>query len=176
MKLFQFFKSKNTQVEEKTTPPIELNLGSDIFDKIQQEFISKATNHAERIVRAFNPKYDGAFDYSIRSLNVLDSLIEDYADFSDPSDDEMIYDFCVQAGSYILEVARRNFGGVYFWEDDLKQPMLKTGFPDFEITLLTFNKVRNRILNGEEHNIPYFFKRYSDKVRKSQKGEQITFG
>lgn len=174
MKLFQIFKSKNTRVEEKTTP-IELYSGSDIFANIQQEFISKANNHAERIVRAFNPKYDGAFDYSIRSLNILDSLIEDYADFSDPSDEEMIYDFCVQAGSYILEVARRNFGGVYFWEDDLKQPMLKTGFPDFEITLLTFNKVRNRITEGEEHNIPYFFKRYSEKVRKAEKGENVTF-
>ncbi|MNE53407.1 hypothetical protein D3C87_396410 [compost metagenome] len=174
MKLFQFFKTKNTQVEEKTTP-IELNSGSDIFEKIQLEFISKATNHAEKIVRAFNTKYDGAFDYSIRSLNILDSLIEDFADFTDLSDEEIINDFSTQAGSYILEVARRNFGGVYFWEDNLRQPMLKTGFPDFEITLLTYNKVKNRIINGEEDNIPYFFKRYSEKVRKAAKGDNVTF-
>lgn len=174
MKLFQFFKTKNTQVEEKTTP-IELNSGSDIFEKIQQEFISKATNHAEKIVRAFNIKYDDAFDYSIRSLNILDSLIEDFADFTDLSDEEIINDFSTQAGSYILEVARRNFGGVYFWEDNLRQPMLKTGFPDFEITLLTYTKVKNRIINGEEDNIPYFFKRYSEKVRKATKGDNIIF-
>lgn len=174
MKLFSFFKYKKAQVEDKE-PPIPFDSGEDIIDKIQQEFISKATANAERIVRAFNAKYDGAFDYSIRSLNVLDSLIEDFSDFADISDEEIIDDFCAQAGSYILEVARRTYGGVYFWEDDLKQPMLKTGLPDFEISILTFEKVKNRIVNGDEDNIPYFFKGYSECVRKAEKGKVVTF-
>ncbi|WP_222101986.1 hypothetical protein [Fluviicola chungangensis] len=155
---------------------ISLNSDNDIFDKIQQEFISKAISNAEKIVRAFNTKYDGAFDYSIRSLNVLDSLIEDFSDFADFSDEEIIDDFCAQAGSYILEVARRNYGGVYFWEDKMKQPMLKTGLPDFEISILTFEKVKNRIVNGDEDNIPYFFKGFSECVRKAEKGNVVTFG
>lgn len=174
MKLFNFFKYKKIQVEDKE-PLIVLDSGEDIFEKIQQEFISKATANAEKIVRAFNTKYDGAFDYSIRSLNVLDSLIEDFSDFADLSDEEIIDDFCVQTGSYILEVARRTYGGVYFWEDHLKQPMLKTGLPEFEISILTFEKVKNRIVNGDEDNIPYFFKRYSECVRKAEKGSVVTF-
>lgn len=174
MKLFEFFKYKKVQVKEEE-PPIALDQGDDIFDKIQQEFISMTTINAERIVRAFNTKYDGAFDYSIRSLNVLDNLIEDFSDFADFSDEEIIDDFCAQAGSYILEVARRSYGGVYFWEDELKQPMLKTGLPDSEITLLTFGKVKNRIINGDEDNIPYFFKGYSERVRKAERGDAVTF-
>lgn len=174
MKLFDFFKYKKAQVELKE-PPVKLDSGEDIFDKIQQEFISKATASAEKIVRAFNTKYDGAFDYSIRSLNVLDSLIEDFSDFADLSDEEIIEDFCAQAGSYILEVARRTYGGVYFWEDNLKQPMLKTGLPEFEISILTFEKVKNRIVNGYEDNIPYFFKGYSECIRKAEKGNIVTF-
>lgn len=174
MKLFSFFKYKKAQVEDKE-PPITLDSGEDIFDKIQQEFISKATASAERIVRAFNTKYDGAFDYSIRSLNVLDSLIEDFSDFADLSDEEIIDDFCAQAGSYILEVARRSYGGVYFWDDHLNQPMLKTGLPEFEVSILTFEKVKNRIVNGDEDNIPYFFKGYSECVRRAEKGSAAIF-
>lgn len=174
MKLFDFFKYKRTEVKDKE-PPITLEPGGDVFDRIQQEFISKATTNAEKIVRAFNSKYDGAFDYSIRSLNVLDSLIEDFSDFADLSDEEIIEDFCAQAGSYILEVARRSYGGVYFWEDALKQPMLKTGLPEFEISILTFEKVKNRIVNGDEDNIPYFFKGYSECVRRAEKGNVVTF-
>jgi hypothetical protein len=174
MKLFNFFKYKKAQVEDKN-PPITLDTGEDIFDKIQQEFIGKATANAEKIVRAFNTKYDGAFDYSIRSLNVLDSLIEDFSDFADLSDEEIIDDFCAQAGSYILEVARKSYGGVYFWDDNLKQPMLKTGLPEFEISILTFEKVKNRIVNGDEDNIPYFFKGYSECVRRAEKGKAAIF-
>jgi hypothetical protein len=174
MKLFNFFRHKKAQIKDEG-PPIKLDTGEDIFDQIQHEFIKTTTTNAEKIVRVFNTKYDGAFDYSIRSLNILDSLIEDFSDFSDPSDEELIDEFCSQAGSYILEVARRGYGGTYFWEDGLKQPMLKTGLPDFEITLLTFEKVRNRIINGEEDNIPYFFKGYSERVRKAEKGDSVTF-
>ncbi len=174
MKLFDFFRHKKNRIKEEE-PPIILNPSDDLFDAIQQEFISKATSNAEKIVRAFNSKYDGAFDYSIRSLNVLDSLIEDFSDFADVSDEEIIEDFCAQAGSYILEVARRTYGGVYFWEDNLQQPMLKTGLPEFEISILTFEKVKNRIVNGDEDNIPYFFKGYSDCVRKAEKGKTVKF-
>jgi hypothetical protein len=174
MKLFEFLKYKKAPVKDKE-PSIVLNSSDNIIDKIQQEFISMATGNAERIVRAFNSKYDGAFDYSIRSLNVLDSLIEDFSDFADLSDEEIIDDFCAQAGSYILEVARRNYGGVYFWQDDFKQPILKTGLPDFEISILTFEKVKSRIVNGDEDNIPYFFKGYSERVRKAEKGDEVIF-
>ena len=174
MKLFDFFKYNKSHIKGEE-PPIKPNSSDDIFDNIQQKFISKATSNAEKIVRAFNSKYDGAFDYSIRSLNVLDSLIEDFSDFADVSDEEIIDDFCAQAGSYILEVARRTYGGVYFWEDNLKQPLLKTGLPDFEISILTFQKVKNRIVNGDEDNIPYFFKSYSECVRKAEKGSVVTF-
>lgn len=159
MKSFEFFKYKKAQIEDEE-PPIASDSGDDIFDKIQQEFISRATSNAERIVRAFNSKYDGAFDYSIRSLNVLDSLIED---------------FCAQAGSYVLEVARRSYGGIYFWEGNLQQPMLKTELPNFEVSILTFEKVKNRIINGDEDNIPYFFKGYSERIHKTEKGDSVTF-
>lgn len=178
MKLFNFFKKKSkSQVKEEVSPsaPPATDSRTEALDEVQQEFVSKAISNAEKIVRSFNTKYDGAFDYSIRSLNVLDSLIEDFADFADLSDEEIIADFCAQAGSYILEVARRAYGGTYFLDARSQQPFLKTGLPDFEISLLTFGKVKNRIVNGDEDNIPFFFKGYSERVRNAQPGEVVTF-
>lgn len=177
MKLFNFFKKKRKpQVQEvsPSAPPVT-DPQDQVLDKAQQEFISKAISNAEKIVRSFNTKYDGAFDYSIRSLNVLDSLIEDFADFADLSDEEIIDDFCAQAGSYILEVARRSYGGMYSWDARGQQPFLKTGLPDFEISIMTFGKVKNRIVNGDEDNIPFFFKGYSERVRNAQPGEVVLF-
>jgi hypothetical protein len=174
MKLFQFFRSEKHQEKEESLP-ILLDSEKDIFDQIQQEFITKSTTKAEKIVRAFNSKYNGAFDYSMRSLNVLDLVIEDFSDFSDLSDEELIDDFCEQAGCYILEVARRNYGGIYFWEDDLEQPFLKTGLPDFEVSILTFGKVKNRIIHGYIDNIPSFFKGYVEHIREAKKGDVTTF-
>jgi len=72
-------------------------------------------------------------------------------------------DFIAQAGSYIFEVARRNLGGKYFWYDRLNQPIFVTGIPIFEISLLAFDKVKMRIENGKEDNIPYFFPRICRK-------------
>ena len=137
----------------------------------QQEFINASTENAEIMIESFGYKYEG-LDYSEKSLEVLDQLIEDYSDFADLSDEKMKSDFTAQAGAYIFEVARRNFGGKYFWYDKLNQPIFVTGQPDFEISLLAIDKVKMRIENGHEDNIPYFFNGYSDRVRKAKPGDK----
>ncbi|MOA16306.1 hypothetical protein D3C78_1365140 [compost metagenome] len=72
------------------------------------------------------------------------------------------------AGCYIFEVARRNYGGKYYWVQESKQPVLVTGEPDFSISILAFDKVKERILNGQEDNIPYYFEGYIHAVQKGK--------
>jgi hypothetical protein len=170
MGLFDFFK-KNKDEEQQPEPP-QPKQADNIVDEAQQEFIDDSTANAERIVESFNEKYDGAFDYSEESLVALDELLDNFADFGDEMDEEMREDLIAQAGSYIFEVARRNFGGKYFWYDQLDQPLLVTGLPNFEISLVAFDKVKMRIENGQEDNIPYFFKGYSDRVRQAKPGDK----
>ncbi|MFZ6013451.1 MAG: hypothetical protein ACOYXT_24120 [Bacteroidota bacterium] len=75
-------------------------------------------------------------------------------------------------GAYIFEVARKNFGGKYFWYDQMNQPILVTGQPNFEISLLAFEKVKGRIHNGKEDNIPFFFQGYVERVAKAKPGDK----
>ena len=170
MGIFDFFKKrKNAEEQTKSAQPKQVE---NVIDEAQQEFIDDSTANAERIVESFNEKYEGAFDYSENSLVALDELLENFADFADQMDEEMKEDLIAQAGSYIFEVARRNFGGKYFWYDQLNQPLLVTGLPNFEISLVAFDKVKMRIENGKEDNIPYFFKGYSDRVRQAKPGDK----
>ncbi|WP_313374430.1 hypothetical protein [Chishuiella sp.] len=167
MGLFDFFKKKknqqNSTVESKHTDNVD--------DEAQQEFIADSTANAERIIEAFGEKYDDAFDYSVKSLESIDELLENLADFAEQMDEEMKSDLIAQAGSYIFEVARRNYGGKYFWYDKLNQPILVTGIPHFQISLVAFEKVKMRIENGQEDNIPFFFKGYEERVKQAKPGD-----
>ena len=169
MGLFDFFK-KNKNNDKQTEPQQQKNVEI-VKDEAQQEFIDDSTANAERLINSFKGKYSG-LDYSEKSLEVLDQLIEDFSDFADQMDQGMKSDFIAQAGSYIFEVARRNFSGKYFWYDQLDQPILVTGLPNFEISLVAFDKVKMRIENGQEDNIPFFFAGYSERVRQAKPGDK----
>ena len=63
-----------------------------------------------------------------------------------------------------------HFGGKYFWYDKLNQPILVTGQPDFEASILAFEKVKGRLENGREDNIPFYFKGYIERVKNKESG------
>lgn len=73
-------------------------------------------------------------------------------------------------GSYIFEVARQNFGGKYFWYDKLNQPILVTGQPNFEASIIANDKVEKRLVNGVEDNIPFYFEGYVELVNAEKSG------
>ena len=77
-------------------------------------------------------------------------------------------EFADVIGAYVFEVARRNFGGKYFWYDPTNQPILVTGLPDFEVSILAVEKVKGRLMNGKEDNIPFYFAGYVEKVKNKQ--------
>ncbi len=160
MGIFNFFKKK------------AINNPSEPLDEQQKEFIEMASNNAERIVSSFNEPFGGTLDYSEKSLSTLDEILSNFSEHQDEVDDEMKSDLIAQAGSYIFEVARRNFTGKYYWYDQLDQPILVTGQPNFEISFLAFEKVKMRIENGDEDNIPFFFKGYSERVKKGKVGDK----
>ncbi|MBC7862722.1 MAG: hypothetical protein IAF38_07080 [Bacteroidia bacterium] len=140
------------------------------MSEAQLNFIEAASENSERLVSAFVGKYE--LNYSEESLSELDSLLEDFSDFADQDDEEMKSDFIAQAGSYIFEVARRIYGGKYYWYDPLDQPIFVTGQPNFEISFLAFEKIKGRIENGAEDNIPYFFKGYTERIKNAKPGDK----
>jgi PAS domain-containing protein len=166
MGLFNFFKGN----ENKNR--VGLTKSDAAVDPAQQEFIEDMISNAERIRAAYNQLFMNAFDYSVSSLKMLDDLLEQFHQNQDDMDDEMKSELIGQAGGYVFEVARRKYGGKYYWYDQMDQPILVTGQPDFEISILAFDKVKLRIENGKEDNIPYYFKGYEERVIGAIKGDK----
>jgi len=142
------------------------------IDERQRDFIDKSTNNAERLISSFSERFDDGLDYSESSLSILDEILAIFSENKDDMDSAMKEDIIAQAGSYIFEVARRNYGGNYYWYDQLNQPILVTGQPKFEISITAFEKVKQRIENGDEDNIPFFFKGYSERVKQGKNGDR----
>jgi len=141
-------------------------------DETQLEFINDMTSNAERLTGAYNEMLGGSLDYSVNSLEALDNLLDQFHQNQNDIDEEMKSDVIAQAGSYVFEVARRNYGGKYFWYDQMNQPILVTGHPNFEISIVAFDKIKMRIENGKEDQIPFYFKGYEERVKKGKQGDK----
>ncbi|MZQ81079.1 hypothetical protein GQF01_02880 [Paenibacillus sp. 5J-6] len=128
--------------------------------KLEQDIITTAESFANN----FSDK--GNFDYSVQSLRKLDDILEELCEYQ--IDDDTIDSVSSMAGSYIFEVARRNYGGQYIWVQERDQPVLVTGEPEYSISIFAFDKVRGRIRNGKEDDIPYYFDGYIEAVEKGK--------
>lgn len=129
-------------------------------NKLEQDIRSTAesftTNFSDR----------GNFDFSVESLKHVDDLLDEISDFE--IDEDHLESISSMAGCYIFEVARRNYGGRYYWDQDRKQPVLVTGEPDFSVSILAFEKVKGRVQNGKEDSIPFYFDGYIEAVKKGR--------
>lgn len=147
----------------------------DLFKKNapKDEFGQKIASDAKICVRDFGLRFAG-LDYSVDSLAVVDKMLNDLSDFY-PEFEEPRQQYLVSIiGAYIFEVTRRQYGGKYYWYEQGKQPVLVMGEPDFAISILAFDKVRGRIKNGKEDNIPYYFAGVVDKMKEAKAGDRIT--
>ena len=133
------------------------------------DFTNNIHEVALSFVKSYSSKYDG-LDFSIKSLEAIDNALDEASDFYEEMDEGQKQNLIGSVGSYIFEVARKNFGGRYFWYDQLNQPILVTGQPDFEVSILAFEKVKGRLENGKEDNIPFYFAGYVERVNKKQSG------
>jgi hypothetical protein len=149
MKFFNFFKREKETIQ--TT------------DEDRKQFAEDMSANADMLINQF--KDDAKLDFSIGSLNEVDKIIEDSTGFYKKADSETKRKMIMKIGAYIFEVARLNFGGQYYWYDCLDQPILVTGRPEYEMSLLAYEKVRGRFENGQEDNIPFFFKGYVEGVK-----------
>ena len=159
MGLFNFFKKKNTNTSKSE---------SSLDDK-QNNFINDMTKSAEFFVNSSSENFKG-LDYSVKSLEVVENMLDEAFDFYTQMDKEQQQNIITSVGSYIFEVARQNFGGKYFWYDKLNQPILVTGQPNFEASIIANDKVEKRLVNGVEDNIPFYFIGYVQLVNNKKSG------
>ena len=115
----------------------------------------------------------GSFDYSIESLACVDELLEELSDYSMNEDD--LYNIASMVGSYVFETARKNYGGVYQWHQTAEQPVLVAGLPDFSVAIMAWEKVKGRVINGKEDNIPFYIDGYREHIERgrNEKGYKV---
>lgn len=111
------------------------------------------------------------FDYSIKSLGTVDKLLGEISDYA--LDEEALDNTASMVGCYIFETARRNYGGEYLWIKKEQQPVLIGGLPDFQVSIRAWEKVRGRLLNGKEDNIPFYVAGYKEHIDQAKKGDFI---
>jgi hypothetical protein len=75
-----------------------------------------------------------------------------------------------QVGCYILEVAHRQFGGEFFWHEQLDQPILVVGEPERHISMVTWTKVRGRLAGDPADNIPFFYEGFANRATSAPAG------
>ncbi|MBB1558644.1 hypothetical protein HG437_004690, partial [Candidatus Saccharibacteria bacterium] len=90
-------------------------------------------------------------DYSVKSLavvdDVLDVLYREAADTTSKNHTvvlEIKDAVAMDAGCYILEVAKRNFGGRYAWITEWNEPTIVTGEPEYSVSLGVCSKAKGR--------------------------------
>jgi hypothetical protein len=143
----------------------------DKSEKNVDKFTQQMIDDSYKCIDSFKERFNG-LDFSINSLNIVDDILEEVSDYKDEMSEGQLDSIVHTIGSYVFEVARRNFGGKYFWYEHLKQPILVTGQPNFEISLLVIEKVKGRIQNGSEDNIPFFFQGYVERIKNAKRGDQ----
>lgn len=116
---------------------------------------------------------DGLFNYSFESVAAVERFLNSLN--LDELDDDSLNMITTMAGGYIFEVARRNFGGTYYWIEEKNQPVLVTGEPDFAVSIYAAEKVKNRLSNGDEESLIDYFKRYIEAIKScSETGDGVT--
>jgi hypothetical protein len=141
------------------------------MDELTQEVVRTAA----RVVEMSGVRGGRRLDFSEASLSVVEEMVEEAAAFSEELTPEQREILARDFGCYILEVARREFGGRYAWFRQRNQPVLVVGEPAFRVALLTWDRVRGRLSGDPAANLPFFYTGFAERVRRAERGTDALY-
>lgn len=136
----------------------------------QQKLALKIYDNAQKYIEDYDEENE--LNYSENSLLSVNKFIEDQYQFGDPLNAEYNNEIMELVSSYVLEVARRIYGGNYTWNEGTTEPVLITGQPEFEISFSVYDKVRTRLETEHSENIIYYFNLFAEKVKNAKPGDK----
>jgi hypothetical protein len=117
----------------------------------------------------------GELDYTESSLVVLEEVLAVIgAGFHELTPDQQRV-ASQQFGCYVLEVARRKFGGRYAWFEQRDQPVLVVGEPAFRVAMIAWDKVIGRLSGDPADSIPFFYTGFAERVRRAEPGTDALY-
>lgn len=120
------------------------------MEKLMSDILLTAKNFSENFTEC------GDFDFSVESLEAVDRLLDELSGYG--LNEAALLDASSMIGSYVFEVARRNYGGEYFWIEEEQQPLLTAGLPDYRISIKAWEKVRGRLTKGKRGQYPLLYR------------------
>ena len=141
------------------------------MNAIQQE----VTTAAERAVTSLQARAGGRLDYAADSLAAVDEMLVEASAYVGELDEAVVTGLVQQLGCYVLEVARRAYGGTYYWHDEGEQPILVVGEPDAHVALMTWSRIVGRLTGDEGDDIVFFFNGFAEKAAHPEAGADVLF-
>jgi len=130
---------------------------------------------ADRAVGALQGRAGGRLDFSVASVAVVDEMLVEVSAYVAELDEAVVTGLVQQLGCYVLEVARRAFGGGYFWHEEGEQPILVVGEPDAHVALMTWSKVVGRLTGDEGDDLVFFFEGFAEKAAQPEPGSNVLY-
>jgi len=141
------------------------------MSNLKGQVLEKAASAVEQ----FQERAVVALDYSEASLSAIDEMLGEASEYIDDMPEEQISALVHLAGSYVLAVAANEFDGQFYWHEQQDQPVFVVGEPDFNVAIITFNKVRSRLNGDVADNLPFFFSGFAERARLPQSGDSAIF-
>lgn len=130
---------------------------------------------ANLAVAQFQERAGGRLDYSEQSIAAVEEMLAEASKYSkqmSAADGKALVELM---GSYVLEVAHRQFGGSYKWNERRAQPVLVVGQPKFSVAIMTFDKIRGRLAGEKADNVVFFFRGFVERVRSAVPGTNALY-
>ncbi len=130
---------------------------------------------ASLAVVQFQGRADGRLDYSEKSIVTIEEMLVEASRYSKEMsavDQKALVELM---GSYVLEVAHRQYGGNYQWYGNRSQPVLVVGEPEFSVAIMTFDKIQGRLSGDPADNIVFFYNGFSERVKKAKRGDKALY-
>ena len=130
---------------------------------------------ADRAVASLQARAGGRLDWSVASIEAVDEMLEEASAYVGELDEDVVTGLVQQVGCYVLEVARRAYGGTYYWHPEGEQPVLVVGEPDAHVAIMTWSKVVGRLTGDVGDNLPFFFDGFAEKAAAPEPGSSVMF-
>ena len=112
-------------------------------------------------------------DYSEATVPVLEAMAGEAAEHRGELSDDQKHGLVRAFGCYLLEVARRTYGGAYQWHQASSQPVLVFGEPACPIALFTWDKVAARIAGDPADSLALHYDGFAERARSPKPGDRV---
>lgn len=123
-----------------------------------------------------SPKWSiNQLDYSEKSITVVEVIISELAEKNFSIPEEQLNMISQEYGCYLLLTAHKIYGGEFYWNEEFQQPMLICCEPDAMIVLMTWNKVKGRLVGDKADHIAYFLDEFGKATFQPEKGTHVVY-